>query len=1127
MTSPPTGLPPRHTTDTALAAVRSVTGPASTLVTVTAVVVTRGRSPYLESTLNAVRAQSLAPSSIVVVDVDTAHSTSAHRGLSLDGARYVAASRSRSFGDAVNAAVAEAIDPGETDAPDWLWLLHDDSAPAPGALAALLRSVEHAGSVAVAGCKQRRWELDDDGRPRDLADPDRGLLLQVGYTVSPLGRRMTGLDETEIDQGQHDSREDVFAVGLAGALVRTSVWRDLGGTDPEYGPFGDSLEFCRRVRLAGHRVTVVPTAVLRHAQQSLADTSNRSRQHRARLRFRLVATSPWLLGWVMLALVAGAPFLAAYRLAVKQPAAAHDELMTPLWMLLGLRSVFQARRRVAQTATQPYRVLRPLLGTWRQTFREYRERRLARADARYTGPDELDRVDLHRIATRRRTVLTLVVVAAAALAAATFGPAMGTLADDGRLVGGALLPASSDTGQTWTAATSGWTLTGLGQAGPGDPLLLTLTALALLAGGSLQTAVNALLVMALPLAALGGWAAAGAVTRSVWVRSVAALAWAAAPGFLGALSGGLLGGLVAHLALPWVALALIRSVGGQQIDLPDRAGVDALHGRATLHGALIAEGRGRRLGAAGAAGLALAVAVSGAPVLLPIALVVLAAAAFAAPSRRAHLALALLPSLVLCTPLLVQVFRTRDVGLLLSDPLVLPGTLPAGGSGAGWQVLLGQSGTPSAWFDGAWPATEYGPYLLGGLLCVMALAALAGPRAAGARVGWVLAACGLAVAALTDGRLGASGPLPLDLDPLALDSLGLGSGLLADRTSGTALTSVVLLGLGGAALCTTRVVRARRAVRTAAVAGVAVPLMIGLVGAAGIASWYLAGPLSDDGVHASAGPAVPAVGQQMQATPRQARVLQLGTGADGVVEHALLRGDGTQLVDASVSASASAATPQEVGATDTAVGGDAAGAGRGAVDDVAVRLATGTDPDVAERLAGLGIGAVQVPTPPARDDTGDGIGPAAGNAELTASLDMIPGLERVTQGQAITLWRVRTERDPAPGWARIEDGSSVTPVASDGPGVHVDVAPGGAGRRIVLAESAGAHWSATLDGHRLEPVEVASAGATLQGFGLGPEGGHLDIGYRAPHRTAWLLALGLVGAVFALLALPVRGRRPR
>ena len=69
-------------------------------------------------------------------------------------------------------------------------------------------------------------------------------------TTSRLGRRMTGDEPGEVDQGQHDGREDVLAVGLAGALVRRDVWDELGGTAPGLGPFGDGLDLSRRARLA-------------------------------------------------------------------------------------------------------------------------------------------------------------------------------------------------------------------------------------------------------------------------------------------------------------------------------------------------------------------------------------------------------------------------------------------------------------------------------------------------------------------------------------------------------------------------------------------------------------------------------------------------------------------------------------------------------------------------------------------------------------------------------------------------------------------------------------------------------------------------------------------------------------
>ncbi|WP_186004548.1 glycosyltransferase [Isoptericola variabilis] len=517
--------------DAALDVVSAVTGALPVRVTVTAVVVTRGNSPFLAATLEAVAAQSRVPDDVVVVDVDASRSTGLHTDLTLGGARYVAAGGSRSFGTAVDAALAAVGGPED----GWLWLLHDDSAPAPDALARLLRAVEHSGAVAVAGCKQRSWPVDGAGRPLEPGD-GTGLLAEVGYTVSPLGRRMTGIDRTEIDQGQHDAREDVLAVGLAGALVRRAVWDALGGTDPEVGPFGDSLDLCRRARLAGHRVVVVPEAVVHHAQASLLGLRERpgarSRglhaseyaRRRAQLYQRLVFAPLPLVPVLVLAMVVWAPFAAMYRLALKRPAQARDELVAPLATVLRVVPLARARRQAARTATCPRRVLRPLLGTWREVVAERRDRRLSRAEAYRNrwSPSELERAELRRLAHARRTALALVVLAVVALAVVLFGSWQGVLAAGGRVVGGALLPAPGTLGDLADAATSGWVRDGLGAAAPADPLLLPLTALTALVGGSVQTAVNALVVAALPLAPLGGWFRARTVTRFAVAPAAAA-----------------------------------------------------------------------------------------------------------------------------------------------------------------------------------------------------------------------------------------------------------------------------------------------------------------------------------------------------------------------------------------------------------------------------------------------------------------------------------------------------------------------------------------------------------------------------------------------------------------------------
>ena len=102
---------------------------------------------------------------------------------------------------------------------EWIWLLHDDAAPAPEALAELLHAVERAPSVTVAGCKQLDWNAER-------------RLIDVGLSTSRWAERLTLIEADELDQGQYDGRSDTFAVNSAGMLVRRDIWEHLKGFDP-------------------------------------------------------------------------------------------------------------------------------------------------------------------------------------------------------------------------------------------------------------------------------------------------------------------------------------------------------------------------------------------------------------------------------------------------------------------------------------------------------------------------------------------------------------------------------------------------------------------------------------------------------------------------------------------------------------------------------------------------------------------------------------------------------------------------------------------------------------------------------------------------------------------------------
>ncbi len=167
--------------------------------------------------------------------------------------------RSTGFGEAVAVALRHAAarrsgmtDPGLARV-DWVWLLHDDCEPAPDALERLLRAASKDRSVVVLG-------------PKVLDGQDRRTLREVGVSIDRAGRRVTGIDPGEIDQGQHDHKRAVLAVGSAGMLVRRDVWDRLGGFDQGLGLFRDDVDFCWRVQAAGYRVQVVTDAVLYHRE---------------------------------------------------------------------------------------------------------------------------------------------------------------------------------------------------------------------------------------------------------------------------------------------------------------------------------------------------------------------------------------------------------------------------------------------------------------------------------------------------------------------------------------------------------------------------------------------------------------------------------------------------------------------------------------------------------------------------------------------------------------------------------------------------------------------------------------------------------------------------------------------
>lgn len=219
--------------------------------TVTAVMVVHNAEEWLQRQLLSLASLSPRPGAILVVDNGSSDGSSDLLERALEEGvitELLTGSPDQGFG----AAVAQAL--AGRDTPEWIWLLHDDSAPKRGALAELLKCV----------VKQSADVLTPKLlMPKRRNYPDQ--LLEVGRSIAPLGRQVITVETGDIDQHQLDP-EPTLGASTAGLFIRGSVWQELGGLDPDLVLFRDGVDFGWRANDAGFRVLTCPQAALYHRQ---------------------------------------------------------------------------------------------------------------------------------------------------------------------------------------------------------------------------------------------------------------------------------------------------------------------------------------------------------------------------------------------------------------------------------------------------------------------------------------------------------------------------------------------------------------------------------------------------------------------------------------------------------------------------------------------------------------------------------------------------------------------------------------------------------------------------------------------------------------------------------------------
>ena len=136
-------------------------------------------------------------------------------------------------------------------------LLNSDAEVAPDWLAVLRDWMKLHPRCGVCGPKL----LDFSERGRfEYAGAAGGYVDRLGYPFCR-GRVM---HKVARDRGQYDRPAQVLWVSGACLMVRSSVWKQLGGLDDRFFAHMEEIDFCWRAQLAGWTVEVVPQARVYH-----------------------------------------------------------------------------------------------------------------------------------------------------------------------------------------------------------------------------------------------------------------------------------------------------------------------------------------------------------------------------------------------------------------------------------------------------------------------------------------------------------------------------------------------------------------------------------------------------------------------------------------------------------------------------------------------------------------------------------------------------------------------------------------------------------------------------------------------------------------------------------------------
>ena len=159
------------------------------------------------------------------------------------------------FTGGYNRAFAEIC--GGPDAPEYFLLINSDIEVPEDWLGPLTEWMDSHPECGACAPKLHSWQ---EREKFEYAGAAGGYIDRYGYPFC----RGRILGRLETDAGQYDSPADVFWATGACLMVRTSVYKGLGGLDDRFFAHMEEIDLCWRMQLEGWKVTVVPSSTVYH-----------------------------------------------------------------------------------------------------------------------------------------------------------------------------------------------------------------------------------------------------------------------------------------------------------------------------------------------------------------------------------------------------------------------------------------------------------------------------------------------------------------------------------------------------------------------------------------------------------------------------------------------------------------------------------------------------------------------------------------------------------------------------------------------------------------------------------------------------------------------------------------------